>query len=266
MKVTVCQLHDERDLFPDDWQRLAAHVQRERSDLVLLPEMPFCGWPFAKRTFEYGVWQAAVHAHNEWEARLGDLASAVVLGTRPIDFGNQRYDEGFAWDRANGLRSVHAQAYAPNQKGDWEGSWYNSATPNFEPITIDVAQSDESISVGFLIGNELQLTEQARIYGLEGVHCIVTPRATGLDIERWLVRGREAAVAADTFCMSSNRIDVADRFGGCGWIIAPDGEVLAMTSEAHPIASAAIEIELAGKHRGTQVRSTTNVSATRLGS
>ena len=41
MKVTVCQFHDDPKAFEIDWQMLVAHVRIERSDFVLLPEMPF---------------------------------------------------------------------------------------------------------------------------------------------------------------------------------------------------------------------------------
>jgi len=44
MRVTVSQLHEDRDRFDHDWKELSAHVREERSDLVLLPEMPFSRW------------------------------------------------------------------------------------------------------------------------------------------------------------------------------------------------------------------------------
>ena len=43
MKVTVCELGDSVEGFARDWDRLVAHVQEHRGDLVLLPEMPFPG-------------------------------------------------------------------------------------------------------------------------------------------------------------------------------------------------------------------------------
>ena len=39
LRVTVCELHDDRAAFARDWTRLAAHVQDHKSELVLLPEM-----------------------------------------------------------------------------------------------------------------------------------------------------------------------------------------------------------------------------------
>ena len=41
LRLTVCELHDDRAAFERDWKRLAAHVRDCRSELVLLPEMPF---------------------------------------------------------------------------------------------------------------------------------------------------------------------------------------------------------------------------------
>ena len=78
MKVTVCQFHDDPKAFEIDWQMLVAHVRIERSDFVLLPEMPFYPWFATSRTFNPAVWNAAVAAHEEWEQRLHDLAPAVV--------------------------------------------------------------------------------------------------------------------------------------------------------------------------------------------
>jgi hypothetical protein len=67
MKVTVCQFHDDPTAFEIDWQLLVAHVRVERSDFVLLPEMPFFPWFATSRTFDAGVWNAAVKAHRNWE-------------------------------------------------------------------------------------------------------------------------------------------------------------------------------------------------------
>ena len=44
MRVTVCELSDDSAGFARDWDRLARHVHDEKSELVLLPEMPFFPW------------------------------------------------------------------------------------------------------------------------------------------------------------------------------------------------------------------------------
>jgi N-carbamoylputrescine amidase len=109
--------------------------------------------------------------------------------------------------------------------------------------------------VGFLICTELWYFEQARLYGREGVHLLVTPRLTGgATLDKWLVGGRAAAIAAGAFGLSSNRFDKSDAYGGQGWIVGPDGEVLGLTSASEPFVSARIDLEVAEKAKSTYPR------------
>lgn len=240
MKVTVCELHDDRAAFVDGWQRLVAHVRAEQSELVLLPEMPFCQWFVGSRHFDSRVWNAAVRAHDEWEHRLRELVPAAVAASRPVDFGNERYNEGFLWDAELGSRAAHAKAFVPNEQGAWEASWYNSPTPDFSPLLLG------SVSVGFIFSTELWATDEARLYGQEGVHLLLTPRAsTAAAFEQWLARGRAAAVLAGAYGLSSNRVDGSAAFGGQGWIIDPGGEVLAITIREHPFVTMDLDLRIA---------------------
>jgi N-carbamoylputrescine amidase len=249
MKVTVCQLHDDPAAFERDWQQLVAHVRHETSDLVLLPEMPFYPWFAGSRTYDPGKWAAAVEAHDAWERRLAELAPGVVIGTRPIDFGNERYNEGFVWERSTGIRGAHAKAYLPNEEGVWEASWYHAATPEFIPVQVREAR------IGFLICTELWDMEQARLYGLERVHLLVTPRVTAAaTLDKWLAGGRVAAILAGAFGLSSNRSGKSGLFGGQGWIVDPDGAVLALTSADRPFATATIDLLDARKAKTTYPR------------
>lgn len=249
MKVTVCQFHDDPKAFEIDWQMLVAHVRIERSDFVLLPEMPFYPWFATSRTFNASVWNAAVAAHEEWEQRLHDLAPAVVAATRPVDFGNERYNEGFVWDEEDGVRGAHAKAYLPDEEGVWEASWYNHATPDFTPLEV------KGVNVGFLICTELWCMDQARLYGLEGTQLVLTPRLTSAaTLDKWLAAGRVAAVLAGAFGLSSNRFAESGLYGGQGWIIDPDGKVLALTSAAEPAVSATIDLGAVESARKTYPR------------
>lgn len=249
MKVTVCQLHDGSAALENDWRQLVAHVRMEASDFVLLPEMPFFPWFAGSRTFDPAVWAAAVEAHNAWERRLTELAPAVVAASRPIDFGNERYNEGFVWERATGIRGAHAKAYLPNEEGVWEASWYHAATPDFVPVQVREER------LGFLICTELWDLEQARLYGLERVQLLVTPRLTAAaTLDKWLAAGRVAAILAGAYGLSSNRFAESGDFGGQGWIIDPDGAVLALTSAAQPFATATIDFDVARKAKSTYPR------------
>lgn len=238
MKVTVCQLHDEVEAFAQDWEQLGAHIKAEQSDLVLLPEMPFHPWFARSPVFDLEVWRAAVDAHNTWQTQLHDFAPTTVLSSRPIDHSGRRYNEGFVWEPNGGYRAAHIKAYLPDEDGVWEASWYDKGVEDFTPIAIGPVQ------VGFAICTELWMMEQARRYGKAGVHVLVTPRMTeAATLDKWLAGGRVAAILAGAFSLSSNRVDRIGTYGGQGWIINPDGNVLGLTSYEQPFVT--IELDFA---------------------
>jgi hypothetical protein len=41
MRVTVCKLPDQRKALASAWEALISYVKTQRSNLVLLPELPF---------------------------------------------------------------------------------------------------------------------------------------------------------------------------------------------------------------------------------
>jgi N-carbamoylputrescine amidase len=249
MIVTACEMHDGPEEFAADWERLVVHVREHASELVVLPEMPFHPWFATSRHFDPEIWAAAVAAHDAWEARLDELAPALVIATRPVDFGNERYNAGFVWSAEEGLRTVHTKAYLPDEPGVWEASWYHKETPDFVPAHI------RNVALGFLICTEIWAMEQARAYGLENVNVLVTPRLTSDEtLDKWLAAGRVASVLAGAFGISSNRCDGRNRFGGQGWIVGPDGEVLALTSRESPFVSVEIDLEAATRAKTTYPR------------
>jgi N-carbamoylputrescine amidase len=245
MKVTVCELNDRADAFTCDWERLVAHLQSQQSELVLLPEMPFSPWFAVSPIFEAHVWQAAVAAHNAWQERLVELAPAIVLGTRPVNRDGRRLNEGFCWTQEEGYRIAHHKYYLPNEEGFWEASWYGRGDGSFTPLQCGSAR------VGFAICTELWAFDQARLYGKESIHIVVTPRATPREtLDKWVVGGRAAAITSGAFSLSSNHVSSAAdavHLGGQGWVIAPDGEVLGLTSREQPFVS--IELDLGASER-----------------
>jgi N-carbamoylputrescine amidase len=252
MKVTVCELNDSVEGFARDWDRLVAHVQAHGSDLVLLPEMPFCPWFAWRPDFEMSIWQDAVAAHAEFQERLIELKLAVVLGTRPVNRADQRLNEGFLWTRTRGYQVAHHKYYLPNETGFWEANWYSRGDGSFTPT-----QCGEAL-VGFEICTDLWAFERARAYGKAGVHLIATPRATPrTSLERWLVGGRATAITAGAFSLSSNHVaSAADpvHLGGQGWIVDPEGEILGLTSEEQPFVTVEIDLGLAEQAKHTYPR------------
>lgn len=239
LKVTICELRDDPAGLAEDWERLAAHVREEASELVLLPELGFFTWFARSLPFDPAVWQAAVTAHDRWQERLNELAPAVVLGTRPVQRGEKRLNEGFLWSPVEGYRPAHHKYYLPDEEGYWEASWYGRGDGSFSPIVTG------GVSLGFLICTELWFLERARRYGKEGAHLLVNPRTTGIEtVDKWLVGGRAAAVVSGAFALSSNRVSPPGQkeFGGQGFVVDPDGQVLAVTSCRQPFVT--VEIDL----------------------
>jgi N-carbamoylputrescine amidase len=249
MKVTVCQLNDSSMEFEKDWEGLVNHVQKEASELVLLPEMPFTPWFGTSPHFDPAVWQAVVNKHETWMHRLKDLDPAVVLTSRPVNKGDKRLNEGFIWDSKNGYQPGHQKYYLPDEDGFWEASWYDRGDGEFS------SRLSFGLRLGFLICTELWFMHCARAYGKQGAHLIVTPRASGKKtVEKWLTAGRTAAIISGAFSLSSNHYSASENFGGQGWIINPEGEVLGITTPADPFLTVDINLSEAEQAKETYPR------------
>jgi N-carbamoylputrescine amidase len=226
MKITVCELPDERKSFDTAWRGLVDHVHAESSDLVVLPDMPFSSWFASSDPFDRNVWAAAVRSHDEWESRLRDLGPAIVMASRPIDFGNERYDEGFLWEEPLGVLSVHAKSFVPDAKGAREGLWYDSATAEFVPVEV------RGLRIAMLIGSEVWAPGG---YEAEHVDVLAIPRAGELaPLGYTMRRACSLAQHVHAFAVSSNR---SGPFGGQAWIISPEGQLLGKTSADEPFLS-----------------------------
>ena len=100
------------------------------------------------------------------------------------------------------------------------------------------------MSFGLNICTELWALETYADYAAKAVQLILAPRATAAaTTAKWLSVGVVAAVRSGAFSASSNRVDRSGAYGGAGWIIGPDGQVLARTTVGMPFAT--IDIDLA---------------------
>jgi predicted amidohydrolase len=252
IKVTISQMHNEPQQFVNDWGQLVEHVRSEHSQLVLLPEMPFVPWFAITPHFDAATWQAAVQSHQQWLQRLPELAPAHVISSFPVNRAGKRLNEGFLWQAETGYQAIHEKYYLPNEDGVWEASWYQPGKGDFTPV------ESHSALIGTLICSELWALERARAYGQQGAHLIVTPRMTqGITIEKWLVGGRAAAILSGAFSLSSNRVSAPaspEDYGGAGWIIGPDGDVLAITSRQQPFITVDLDLQQAEHAKKTYPR------------
>ena len=219
MLVTVCELPDDRPAFQDSWTQLAEHVTKT-GGIVLLPGMTFSRWFADGKPVDASRWNEAVADHDAWECRLSELGAALVLGSRPIDFGNERYDEGFAWAADTGIRSVHARA-----------------THDFVPLQVC------GVDIGLLIDEEAWAAEGPQPYARGEVDLIAMPRCTRFaGLTQRLERARAVATEMGAYVLSSNR---GAPFEGQGWVIAPDGTTLGTTTPQQPFLT--LEIALSSE-------------------
>jgi len=251
MLVTVCQLPDERDRFEVEWEQLCAHSREARSELVLLPEMPFDRWFAVTPTFDAVVWRDVVDAHRRWEGRIRELGAPYVIGTRAVEREARRANEAFMATPGR-ASAFHEKRYLPDEDGFWEASWYARGDGAFDPVEANGA------AIGAQICTELWILEVSRQYGLLGVDIIAVPRATPESSrDRWVAGGRVAAIVSGAFCISSNRSGASsagDAFAGQGWIIDPEGEVLALTSDSDRFVTLDLDLGRARAAKATYPR------------
>lgn len=248
MKVTVCEMPDSESEFWRAWEDLCEHVETQRSDMVLLPEMPAYPWLASSPRFAADLWQKALHAHEVLLSRLPELSPAVVLGTRPVAEGLRRFNRAFVWTPDGVVRELHDKYYLPDEEGFYESDWFDRPAPVFHTSRVG------EVRIGVLICTELMFTERARQYGRQGAHLLAVPRATEAH-PRWHIGSQMAAIASGAWVLSSNRGGPdRDRFGGCGMIVGPEGDILASTSAQEPFTTATVDIAQAERSKATYPR------------
>lgn len=241
IKVGVCETQPEMVPASESWKRLVGHVREAELDLFLINEMPFGPWIAAGQAFEQETWRSACEVHEEGISRLRELGAPAVMGSRAREVDKRRLNEAFVWTAENGYRAVHTKQYFPDEPGYYEARWFERGERHFRLGEAGPAR------VGFLICTEVMFNEHARHYGRKGAHVIAVPRAVGrASLARWLVAMRMAAIVSGCYVMSSNRGGVDSKgqeFGGRGWIVDPNGDLVAQTSPASPLVTYTIDLD-----------------------
>ena len=254
MKVTVCQVDPRPGQLEGSLAVLRAHVQAAGTDFLLLPELCFSAWLAIERIPDARLWLASVAEHERHVARLADLGARAVVGTRPIvtALGSRR-NQAYLWEEsAADVVPKREKYYLPDEPGYWEASWYDRGEKRF-----DLGRA-LGMRIGVLVCTEMWFMEWARHYAAERADVLCVPRATPYgSTDVWLAGGRAAAVCSGAFCLSSNLwyppASETD-CGGLGWIVDPDGVVLARTDAATPFATVTIDLEHARAAKHTYPR------------
>ena len=237
MRVTVCELPQEPLALATAWAGLCRHVARHGSELVLLPEFALVDAVWESERFDPIRWGAALAQGEALVERLPELGSARVIGTRPVERDGHRYNEGYLWTRDRGLVPLRRKYFLPSEPGGWETAWFSRGDAAFR------AYRTGRLSFGLNICTELWALESYTDYAASGVHLVLSPRATAAStLARWFAAGIVAAVRSGGYSLSSNRVDATGAGGGGGWIISPDGVVLARTCAEEPWVTAALDL------------------------
>jgi len=253
VKVTVCQLDNRPQQLDAMLDELKAHIDLQQSDFLLLPEMCFHEWLAADKDPKRERWLAAINSHASAILELGKLGASAVIGTRPIinDAGSFR-NQAFLWTTEPRIIPIHEKVYLPDEEGYWEASWYDRGERKF-----DLCHALDS-PIGVQICTEMWFFEWARHFASLGAELLCIPRATPHgSLSKWLAGGQAAAVCAGAYCLSSNIWNPPGskaNCGGLGWIISPEGDVLAQTSVDSPFASVEIDLEFARQSKSTYPR------------
>ena len=249
MKITVCEFPDESPRKDPAWTDLVRFLRTSSTDVVVLPEMPFCEWRmFMTKTIDPAVWQATLAVHDAGIARFAELQAAMVLSSRPVDLRGNRLNQAFCWTRDDGYRGAHAKYHLPDEPDGWEATWFTPGDRLFAPLVVG------PLTVGFQLCTELLFTEPAREIGRGGAHLIAAPRATS-GHRRWRMAACMAAVMSGCFVASPNRRSFeSEMFAGRSWLVSPEGEILAETSADTPFLTVEIDLEEATRAKSTYPR------------
>ncbi len=249
MRITVCQLSHEREMLGRAWSALRDHATQQQSDLVLLPEFVFVEPVWQKEHFDATTWSAIEARSNAWLGRLAELDAAYVVGTRPVTLEGKHFNEGFLWSVEHGIVPLRRKYFLPDEPGFWESRWFTAGDVEFPKYAAG------SLSFGLNICTELWALETYGAYASLGVGAILSPRGTpAASTSTWLSMGTVAAVRAGAFCLSSNRVHADGSAGGAGWIISPNGELLAKTTQQEPFCTLDVDLAEARTARETYPR------------
>jgi N-carbamoylputrescine amidase len=143
---------------------------------------------------------------------------------------------------------LHAKSYLPEQNNVFEQTWFHRGDFDYRLYEIN------QWKVGTVICSELWFMRHIQAYGDQGAHLIACPRAGARSsTARWLIAGQAAAIIAGAYCISSNRAS-EDFFGGVGWIISPEGDILAHTSKETPFVTMELDLSQPTEAKSTYPR------------
>jgi predicted amidohydrolase len=243
MKVTVCELSDDKLQFLEDWAKLKIHLEIHKPGLLLLPELPFGNWVPSTKEVSHAVKIQSVEKHEWWLKEIERLDVACTVYTKPVIDGDRFFNTACVYEHGIGHRKLHTKCFFPEEDNFWEETWYD-ADPKMAFETIDIG----GVKMGALLCTEMWFTQYGRHYGKQGIDILLCPRATGAgSVAQWIRCGQTLSVISGAYCLSSNRSGSGEnnfKWGGNGWITEPiTGNLAGTTSNNEKFITREIDID-----------------------
>jgi N-carbamoylputrescine amidase len=243
--VTVCELPHEPAALRAAWAGLCQHTAEHAPDLVLLPELAMVEPVWESERFDAERWATIESLSACWLARLPELCATYIVGTRPVSDAGGHFNEGFIWSAGEGTAPLRRKYFLPDETSYWEARWFDRGDASFPEFQAG------ALTFGLNICTELWALDTYAEYAARGVQVVLSPRATeAATMGKWLSVGVVAAVRSGAYSISSNRVDSTGLCGGMGWIVSPDGEILAVTTPKMPFATVEIDLSASALARG----------------
>ncbi|KAL0487242.1 N-carbamoylputrescine amidase [Acrasis kona] len=242
---------EESAMFAEDWHLLEKHLQMHPTDILVLPEMPFNKWFMASKPTSQEekklIWIESEKLHQSWLKKISILPVKAVISSFPTTVNGSQLNEAFVLSDET-YKPVHYKRNLPEEPGTWEKSWYSPAKFSFQSFEIL-----NNVNAGVLLCSELWFFDHSRAYGQQNTDLIFVPRATApTSLNQWVFAGQSAAVVSGAFVASSNRF--GETFGGRGYIISPDGDVLGITTPSSPFITIRVNTQEARAAKETYPR------------
>jgi N-carbamoylputrescine amidase len=214
-------------------ERLAARLveaKRLGAEIALLPELPLNPWSPATRDARDEDAEPPGGPRHEAQRRAAKSAGlGLVGGAIVLDPGTgHRHNTALVFDSEGTLRGSYRKVHLPQEEGFFEADHYEPGDDAPEPI------QGFSIPVGIQICSDNNRPEGTHLLGALGAEAVLAPRASeSATFARWELVFRVNAMTSAVWIVSVNRPGPENGvpLGGPSILIAPDGEVVAKTTE-----------------------------------
>jgi len=220
-------------------ERLASLLAEARScgaELAVLPELPLDPWFPCSRAVSDADAEAPEGRRHRALAAAATAAGIAVLGSVVVrdPATGRRHHTALLFARDGRLLGAHRKAHVPHEDGYWEADHYEPGDEAPAPI------AGLDMPVGIQLCSDVQRPAGTHVLAALGAEAVLCPRCTPTaSYPRWRLVLQANAVTSAAYVVSVNRPrpEGGVPIGGASLAIAPDGAVLAESTDPLAIVS-----------------------------